>query len=63
MFTYTQVVRVWDWILCTCVSKEGGDGESADSEALSLLSYTFRYVKIVVYYESRKRELKIKPYF
>ncbi len=23
--------------VCTCVSEEGGDGESADSEALSLL--------------------------
>ena len=30
--------------LCTCVSEEGGDGESAGSEALSLLSYTRRYV-------------------
>ena len=30
--------------LCTCVSNDGGDGEGADSEASSLLSYTLRYV-------------------
>ena len=30
--------------LCTCVSEEGGDGESAGSEAPSLLSYTLKYV-------------------
>ena len=34
------VGRVWDCMLCTCVSEEGGDGESAGSKALSLLSYT-----------------------
>jgi hypothetical protein len=32
--------------LCTCVSNEGGDGEGADSEASSLLSYTLRYVSL-----------------
>ncbi len=32
--------------LCTCVSEEGGDGESAGSEALYLLSYTLRYVSL-----------------
>ena len=32
--------------LCTCVSEEGGDGESVDSEASSLLSYTLRYVRL-----------------
>ena len=32
--------------LCTCVSEEGGDGESAGSEALSLLSYTLRHVSL-----------------
>ena len=32
--------------LCTYVSEEGGGGESADSEALSLLSYTLRYVSL-----------------
>ena len=32
--------------LCTCVSKEGGDGESAGSEALSMLSYTLIYVSL-----------------
>ena len=26
--------------------EEGGDGESADSEASSLISYTFRYVSL-----------------
>ncbi len=30
--------------LCTCVSEEVGDGESASSETSSLLSYTLRYV-------------------
>ncbi len=32
--------------LCTCVSEEVGDGESPGSEALSLLSYTLRYVSL-----------------
>jgi hypothetical protein len=32
--------------LCTFVSKEGGDGEGADTEASSLLSYTLRYVNL-----------------
>ena len=62
--------------LCTWVSEERGDGERADSEALSLLSYTLRYVSLTschglgqsvsfpefVYYESLKRELKTKNY-
>ncbi len=30
--------------LCTCVSEEGGNGESARSETPSLLSYTLRDV-------------------
>jgi hypothetical protein len=30
--------------LCTSVSEEGVDGEGADSETPSLLSYTLRYV-------------------
>jgi hypothetical protein len=38
------VGRVWDCILCTCVSEEGGDGEGESSEAPSLLSNTLRYV-------------------
>ena len=38
------VGRVGVCMLCTCVSEEGGDGESVDSEELSLLSYTRRYV-------------------
>jgi hypothetical protein len=40
------VWRVWDGMLCTCVSEEGGDGEGAGSEAPSLLSYTLRYVSL-----------------
>ena len=38
------VRRVWDCMLCACVSEEGGDGEGAGSEAPSLLSYTLRCV-------------------
>jgi hypothetical protein len=33
-------------MLCTCVIEEGCDGEGADSEASSLLSYTLRYVSL-----------------
>jgi hypothetical protein len=40
------VGRVWDGILCAYVNEEGGDGEGADSEAPSLLS--FRYVSLGV---------------
>ena len=32
--------------LCTCLNEEGGDGESTDSETLSLMSYTLRYVSL-----------------
>ena len=32
--------------LCTCVNEEGGNGEGVGSEALSLLSYTLRYVSL-----------------
>jgi hypothetical protein len=35
------VGRVWDGMLCACVSEEGGDGSQA----------------FVVYYESMKRKL------
>jgi hypothetical protein len=35
-------------MLCTCVSAEGWDGESVGSEALSLLSYTLRYVIFLI---------------
>ena len=38
--------RVWDCMLCTCVSEEGGDGEGEISEAPSLLLYTLRYVSL-----------------
>ena len=40
------VGRVWDCMLCICVREEGWDGESVVSEALSLLSYTLRYVSL-----------------
>jgi hypothetical protein len=40
------VGRVWDCMLCTCVSEEGGGGEGVGSEAPSLLSYTLRYVSL-----------------
>ena len=33
-------------LLCTSVSEEGGDGECVDSEALSLLSYTLKYISL-----------------
>jgi len=53
--------------LCTDVSEEGDDGEAASSETLSLLSYTLRCVRclififvVVYYYESMKREPKIR---
>jgi hypothetical protein len=35
-----DVGRVWDCMLCTCMSEKGGDGEGETSEAPSLLSYT-----------------------
>jgi hypothetical protein len=41
--------RVWDSMLCTYVSEEGGDcrdGEDVGSEVSSLLSYTLRYVSL-----------------
>ncbi len=41
-----DVGRVWDCILCTYVSEEGGDGEGETSEAPSLMSYTLRYVSL-----------------
>jgi hypothetical protein len=44
-----QVVvgRVWDCMMCTCVSEEGGNGEEGtDSEVPSLLAYTLRYVSL-----------------
>jgi hypothetical protein len=40
------VRRVWDCILCASVSEEGEDGEGADSETPSLLSYILRYVSL-----------------
>ena len=49
--------------LCARVSEGGGDGESAGSEVLSLLSHTLTYVSLVfentesINAESIKREL------
>ncbi len=40
------VRRVWDCMLCACVSEEGGDGEGADSETPSLMSYILRYISL-----------------
>ena len=40
------VRRVWDCMLCTCVSEEGGDGKGTDSETPSLLSYILRYISL-----------------
>ena len=40
------VRRVWDCMLCACVSEEGGDGEGVDLEAPSLPSYTLKYVSL-----------------
>jgi hypothetical protein len=44
--------------LCTCVREEGGDGEGADSEAPSLLSYTLirRMMMILLQQNKRRRE-------
>jgi hypothetical protein len=41
------VERVWDCILCVYVNEEGGDGGRTDSETLSLMSHTRRYVSFV----------------
>jgi hypothetical protein len=41
------VRRVWDCMLCACVSEEGEDGEGADSETPSLLSYILRILRYV----------------
>ena len=41
-----DVGRVWDCMLCACVSEESGEGEGTGSEASSLLSYTLRYVSL-----------------
>ena len=41
------VGRVGICILCTFVREEGRDEKSEDSESLSLLSYTLRYVSLV----------------
>jgi hypothetical protein len=40
------VGRVWDCMMCTCVSEKGGDGDGESSDAPSLLSYTLRYVSL-----------------
>ena len=40
------VGRVVGYMLCTCVNEEGGGEKSVDSETLSLMSYTLRYVSL-----------------
>ena len=40
------VRRVWDCMLCACVSEEGGDWVGVDLEEPSLSSYTLRYVSL-----------------
>jgi hypothetical protein len=54
------VGKVWDCILCTSVSEEGGDGEGTDSEEPSPVSYhldtSVSWSGVVVYYESINRE-------
>jgi hypothetical protein len=41
-----DVERVGVCMLCTSVREEGGDWERAGSEAISLLSYTLKYVSL-----------------
>ena len=41
-----DVGRVWECMLCARVIEEGEDGEGADSETPSLLSYILRYVSL-----------------
>ena len=40
------VRRVWDCMLCACVSEEVGDGEGVVSETPSLMSYILRYISL-----------------
>ncbi len=40
------VRRVWDCMLCTFVSEEGGDGKGETSETPSLLSYILRHISL-----------------
>ncbi len=48
------VRRVWDCMLCACVSEEGEDGEGAGSETPSLLNT----VSMMVSSNTRKGEKK-----
>ena len=45
------VGRVGVCMLCTYVNEEGGGEQSTDSETLSLLTYTLRYV---IHFRSRR---------
>ena len=40
------VRRVWDCMMCSFVSEEGGDGKGAASKTPSLLSYILRYISL-----------------
>jgi hypothetical protein len=51
------VGRVWDCILCTSVSEEGGDGEGVRRDQKDHLCC---HTQEVVYYVSRNRELNIR---
>ena len=44
------VRRVWDCMLCGCVSEEGGDGKGADSETPSHILDIHTYVDISFFY-------------
>ena len=49
------VRRVWDCMLCACVSEEGGDrGEGVGFEAPSLPSYTLEVFGVSRGVETRK---------
>ena len=60
--------RVWDCILCACVSEEGGDGKGVVSETPSLLSYILRYsvglilAKVSVIRISIPLDLSVRPF-
>ena len=58
------VGRVGVCMLCTCVSEEGGGEKSADSESLSLLSYTLRFVSLAdcLYFMRGKARAKENTY-
>ncbi len=55
------VRRVWDCMLCTCVSEEGGDGEGAYAEAPSLCETRAKGKKVSgLVHDSKKRNLALR---